>query len=264
MLGATISAPALRGLGLVCILCITLLVVAAIFTSYWICRRLKLPRRMSILIACGNSICGNSAIAAVAPVIGADGCEVAASISFTAILGVAVVLGIPVVAVALAMSPMSFGVFAGLTVYAVPQVLAATASVSPLSVQVGTLVKLVRVLMLGPVVFVLAMMARRWNDPQGGAVTPPRPKVLQLIPAFIIAFLALMVCRSEGWIPTGALEPISHMTTLLTVISMAALGLDVDVRALAGAGVRVTGAVVLSLLSLGAGALLIIHLLRLY
>ena len=50
---------------------------------------------MSVLIACGNSICGNSAIAAVAPVIGADSDDVASSISFTAVLGVIVVLGLP-------------------------------------------------------------------------------------------------------------------------------------------------------------------------
>ena len=41
---------------------------------------------------------------------------------------------------------------AGLTVYAVPQVLAATAPLGAVAVQIGTLVKLVRVLMLGPVV----------------------------------------------------------------------------------------------------------------
>ena len=56
---------------------------------------LGLPTKLSILIACGNSICGNSAIAAVAPVIGADGDDIASSISFTAILGVLMVLGLP-------------------------------------------------------------------------------------------------------------------------------------------------------------------------
>ena len=48
------------------------------------------PVRMALLIACGNSICGNSAIAAVAPVIDADSNDVAASIAFTAVLGVLV------------------------------------------------------------------------------------------------------------------------------------------------------------------------------
>ena len=52
-------------------------------------------RACAILIACGNSICGNSAIVAVAPIIGATSDEVASSIAFTAVLGVVVVLALP-------------------------------------------------------------------------------------------------------------------------------------------------------------------------
>src|SRR6202162_621297 len=112
-------------------------------------RAVGLPIRLSILVACGNSICGNSAIAAVAPVIGADSDDIASSISFTAVLGVVVVLGLPLLVPILQLSLTQYGVLAGLTVYAVPQVLAATLPIGELSNQVGTVVKLVRVLMLG-------------------------------------------------------------------------------------------------------------------
>ena len=74
------------------------MVIIAIGASFGIGRALGLPKRMATLVACGNSICGNSAIAAVAPVIGADGDDVAASIAFTAVLGVVVVLGLPLLA----------------------------------------------------------------------------------------------------------------------------------------------------------------------
>ena len=106
---------------------------------------------MAVLIACGNSICGNSAIAAVAPVIGADSDDVASSISFTAVLGVVVVLVLPLLVPILQLSLTQYGVLAGLTVYAVPQVLAATLPIGALSNQVGTVIKVARVLMLGPV-----------------------------------------------------------------------------------------------------------------
>ena len=114
---------------------------------------------MAILVACGNSICGNSAIAAVAPVIGADSDDVASSISFTAVLGVIVVLTLPLLVPILHLSLTQYGVLAGLTVYAVPQVLAATLPIGALSNQVGTVVKLVRVLMLGPVVLGFSLLA---------------------------------------------------------------------------------------------------------
>ncbi len=57
--------------------------------------------------------------------------------------------------------------------------------------------------------------------------------------------------RSAGWIPHAALAPANEAATLLTVVSMAALGLGVDIRTVAHAGGRVTAAVVLSLLVLG-------------
>ena len=74
---------------------IAAVVVIIAGVSFGLSRLLGLPTRLAILIACGNSICGNSAIAAVAPVIGADSDDVASSIAFTAVLGVLMVLGLP-------------------------------------------------------------------------------------------------------------------------------------------------------------------------
>jgi uncharacterized integral membrane protein (TIGR00698 family) len=247
-------------------------VVLAIGCSYGIGRLLGLPHRMATLIACGNSICGNSAIAAVAPIIGADGEDVAASIAFTAVLGVVVVLTLPLTVTLLHLSGLQYGALAGLTVYAVPQVLAATAPVGAVAVQIGTLVKLVRVLMLGPVVLGLSLLTRRLRE----AVDEPSPHVTagerpapgrlplhRLVPWFIVGFLGLAGLRSAGLIPGAALAPIASVATLLTVISMAALGLGTDLRVVAGAGGRVTAAVTVSLLVLGGMSLGLIRLLGL-
>jgi uncharacterized membrane protein YadS len=172
--------------------------------SYLICRLLGLTQRMSILIACGNSICGNSAIAAIAPVIGAENDEIASSISFTAVLGVVVVLGLPSLVPILHLSLTRYGVLAGLTVYAVPQVVAATLPVGALSNQVGTLIKLVRVLMLGPVVLGFSLFSGLWRRP--GDNRPNRvPRLRDMVPWFISGFVCLIVIRSLGLIPHGAL-----------------------------------------------------------
>ena len=140
LLGASISFATVVSSGPILLGAIVATVVMTIGTSYGICLLLGLPTKISILIACGNSICGNSAIAAVAPVIGADGDDVASSISFTAILGVLIVLGLPLLIPLLGLSATQYGVLAGLTVYAVPQVLAATVPAGLVSTQIGTLV----------------------------------------------------------------------------------------------------------------------------
>ena len=186
---------------------IAAIVAIAVVASYGISRGLGLPVRMAILVACGNSICGNSAIAAVAAVIGANEDEVASSIAFTAVLGVVVVLTLPLLSPLLGLSVTQYGVLAGLTVYAVPQVLAATLPIGALANQVGTVVKLVRVLMLGPVVLALALVTRRLRDqtdegtPQVSTGEQPRrrsPALHQLVP---LSFSEGDCTSSLGWPP---------------------------------------------------------------
>jgi uncharacterized integral membrane protein (TIGR00698 family) len=253
LLGASVSAGALLENGAALIGGIALTVVLAIALSYAIGRSAGLSKKMAVLIACGNSICGNSAIAAVAPVIDADGEEVAAAIAFTAVLGVAVVLLLPLSAILLHFTPTEYGVFAGLTVYAVPQVLAATGSVSAVSLHVGTLVKLLRVLMLGPVVLVLSLLDRGRG--------PRKLPLSQMVPWFIAGFLLMLALRSAGLLPEALLAPMHETAGVLTVMSMAALGLCVDARSVLQAGARVAGVVVLSLAGLAAVSWLLIRVL---
>jgi uncharacterized integral membrane protein (TIGR00698 family) len=258
MLGASISASALAKSGPTLLAAIVATVAITLAFSYAVARALGLRRKTATLIACGNAICGNSAIAAVAPVIGADGDDVASSISFTALLGVLVVLGLPLLGAALSLTPNQYGVVAGLSVYAVPQVLAAAAPAGPVAVQIGTLVKLVRVLTLGPVVLILSLLVAR----RGGAVRG-RPGLSRLAPWFILGFLALATLRSVGLVPDVAVAPLARVSGALTIVSMAALGLGVDVRALARTGPRATLAVTLSLLGLIALSLALARLLPL-
>jgi uncharacterized integral membrane protein (TIGR00698 family) len=261
LLGASISGATVLALGPALLVGIAIIVALAIVMSYGICRILGLPQKMAILIACGNSICGNSAIAAVAPVIDADSDDVASSIAFTAVLGVIVVLGLPLLVPVLSLSLTQYGVLAGLTVYAVPQVLAATLPIGALSNQIGTVVKLVRVLMLGPVVLTLSIVAGRLK--KGDPRSPQRHSgsaFFRLVPWFIIGFLLVATLRSLGWIPTQFLKPIASAATLLTTISMAALGLGVDLRTVAKAGLRVVSAVTLSLIFLAMISLAFIYL----
>ena len=259
LLGASISFAMIAASGSLLLASVIVIVLITLGASYTLSRMLGLPLKLSILIACGNSICGNSAIAAVAPVIGADGDDIASSISFTAILGVMMVLGLPLLIPLLRLSATQYGILAGLTVYAVPQVLAATVPAGLVSTQIGTLVKLVRVLMLGPVVLGFSLLASRWHDPKA-AQAGKRFDLFKFIPWFILGFLALAALRSLGVIPRDLAEPIRRVTVFLTVVSMAALGLGVDVRVLARVGGRVTAAVTLSLLLLLAMSVALVHL----
>ena len=257
LLGASISFAAIVASGGLLIGAIAVTVVIMLAVSYGLSRVLGLKTKLAILIACGNS-----AIAAVAPVIEADGDDIASSISFTAILGVLMVLGLPLLIPLLKLTATQYGILAGLTVYAVPQVLAATVPAGIVSTQIGTLVKLVRVLMLGPIVIGLSLLVARRR--KAGAAKEGTSKAasispFKLVPWFIIGFLVLAALRSFQLVPDIAIAPVTKTAAILTVVSMAALGLGVDVRVLSTVGGRVTAAVTLSLMLLLALSIGLVH-----
>jgi uncharacterized integral membrane protein (TIGR00698 family) len=256
LLGASVNLPELMRAGPALIAGIALVVVLGLTGGVAIGRAMRLAPKLAILVACGNAICGNSAIAAVAPVIGADAKDVASAIAFTAVLGVAMVLGLPLLIGLVGLSHYQYGVLAGMTVYAVPQVIAATFPVSALAGEVGTLVKLVRVLMLGPVVIFFTLRSPR-DDGRSSNV-----HITKLVPWFIVGFVMLAALRSLGALPAMIALPVREVSRWLTVIAMAALGLGVDVRAVGRAGVRVSLVVTLSLLLMLLMSVALIHFIR--
>jgi uncharacterized integral membrane protein (TIGR00698 family) len=261
LLGATMDVPRLFASGPSLALGIVVLVCAALVVGYVTGRAIGLPPKLATLVACGNAICGNSAIAAVAPVIGAEREDVAAAIALTAVLGVIVVLGLPLLIIPLRLSHYQYGVLAGLSVYAVPQVLAAAFAVSALSGQVATVVKLARVLMLGPVVAFFALRASRSDRSSARSAEAVRSPRAKLVPWFVIGFIVLATLRSVGAVPDAGAAATKSVAGWLTVAAMAALGLSVDFSSIKRVGARVVIAAGASLAALMLLALALIRLL---
>ncbi len=255
LLGASVDLGALVAAGPQLFLAIALFVGLALLVGFAVARALGLPAPLAILLAAGNAICGNSAIAAVAPVIGAEREHTAAAIAFTAVLGVVAVVGLPFLMAPLGLTHTQYGVLAGLTVYAVPQVLAAAFPVSAVAGEMATLVKLTRVLLLGPVVLGFALARPRRGPAR------PRPALGQLVPWFIVGFLVLAVVRSNEVLPGAQVYQMQLMAQTLTILAMAGLGLSVDLRALRRIGARVALSAGLGLLALVGLAVALIHLL---
>ena len=163
LLGLSVSAGMIASAGLALVTGIALLVWIAIVVGLAIGRVLGLPWRMACLVACGNAICGNSAIAAIAPVIAAEKEDVASAIAFTAAFGVVVVLALPLLGTAIG--------YSSLHIWCARRSDRLRRSAgnrrqqrlwASRAIQFGTLIKLVRVLMLGPVCIALSLlMARR-------------------------------------------------------------------------------------------------------
>ena len=121
---------------------------------------LKLWKRTALLIGAGTAICGNSAIVAVAPLIDATDEDLMLSMSTINLLGLPLMFLFPLAGAMLGLGDQAYGVWAGTSIHAVPQVVAAAFAFSPGAGSIATLVKLVRVALLAPFTFVLAIAIR--------------------------------------------------------------------------------------------------------
>jgi uncharacterized integral membrane protein (TIGR00698 family) len=257
VLGLTLDLGDIVDAGWRIVVSVLLLVSMTLVLGTVIGRAMGLGTRLAVLVAVGNAICGNSAIAAVAPAIRAKKAEVAAAISLTAVFGIGVVLVLPLLVPLLGLSDQRYGVVAGLSVYAVPQVLAATFTVSAEAGQVASLVKLSRVVLLGPVVALLAFLLREKEDEAAPTTTasPRSLSITKLLPWFVIGFAIAAILRTAGFIPEGVASFAKDSSRILTAIAMAGLGLGVDLRSVRSAGSRVIPVVLILTLLLVASAL---------
>jgi uncharacterized membrane protein YadS len=120
-----------------------------------------------------------------------------------------------------------------LTVYAVPQVLAAAYPVSNAAGEMATLVKLTRVLLLGPMVLLIAAWWRRTHAEASGLKMPRVG-----LPWFIVGFAVLATLRATGLLSVANAELASDAAHRLTLAAMAGLGLSVDLRDVRRVGLR--------------------------
>jgi uncharacterized integral membrane protein (TIGR00698 family) len=243
LLGVSLDAAALAATGPRLALVIALGVVGVLLLGFGVGRLLGLGPRLAFLVATGNAICGNSAIAAVAPVIKAEKGEIAASIALTAVLGVLLVLLLPLLVPLAGLSHYQYGIVAGMGVYAVPQVLAAAFPVSDLSGEIATAVKLGRVMLLGPVVLVVGLVMAASGRREGRSGL----RWSTVLPWFVLGFMALAVVRNLGLLPDAVALPLRTAGTWLTILAMAGLGLGVRFAVVRTVGPRVAVAVIISL-----------------
>ena len=204
---------------------------------------LGLDKKVSTLIGVGNSICGNSAVVAVAPVIGALPSQIAAVIGFSAILGMLQIILLPLIFSNFGINNYDYGVIAGISVYAVSQVVAASSIVSDFSTKVATTVKLTRVLLLGPLVVLLGIIFRS-NNENIEKDTEKKLKfnffsIKKYFPWFVIGFIFLTIFRSVGLINSNFGQGIFDFGKIIMAISMVAIGISVDLREIVKLGPRV-------------------------
>ena len=238
LMGASIFLPDLFENGLRILLIIIIGITGSMGISYIVGHKiLNLDKKLATLVGVGNSICGNSAVAVVAPVIKANSTQIGAAIGISAILGASQIILLPLLVPAFGLENFQYGIVAGLSVYAVAQVVAASSIVSSLSADVATLVKLTRVILLAPLVLVLRILFKSDQDEKTDSNL--LSSILKYLPWFVIGFILLSVLRSTEIISQGIGLDIRSIAKFLFVLSMIAIGLTVNIKEIVKVGPKV-------------------------
>ena len=209
----------------------------SLIVSFVLYKAMRMDANISTLIGVGSSICGGSAIAATAPVIGADDEEIAQSISVIFLFNVIAALIFPTLGGALGLSNEGFGLFAGTAVNDTSSVTAAASAWDGMHPGANTLdtaaiVKMTRTLAIIPITLVLALLRTRREGKQGGA----QVNIKKIFPWFVLLFLVASIITTLLPIPAGLVSFLKSASKFFIVMAMVAIGLNTDIVKLVKTG----------------------------
>lgn len=257
LLGFQLSLVDIAALGWGVLVVIVAAVLGTFLITVWLGRRLRIPTKLTLLIASGFSICGAAAVAGADSVLKPKHEHSATALGLVVLNGTLMIGIMPIIFVLFQVDPVTAGVWTGASVHEVAQVVAVGQTLGAESLKVAVTVKLGRVLMLAAVLAILAVYMRREavRAESSGVKRPP------IIPLFVLGFAAAMVLRTTGIIPAELLAVIGVAQTLLLTAAMFALGMGIHLKSFVKVGGRPVALSILSTTVItvigGAGAVLL-------
>lgn len=213
-------------------------IATSLIIAFVLHKAMRMPSNISTLVGVGSSICGGSAIAATAPVIGADDEEIAQSISVIFLFNVLAALIFPTLGGILGLTNEGFGLFAGTAVNDTSSVTAAATAWDGIhnsnTLDAATIVKLTRTLAIIPITLVLAFLRTRREKKTGD--NGSQVSLKQIFPFFILFFVLASVITTVFHLPAAVTNPIKELSKFFIIMAMAAIGLNTNIVKLVKSG----------------------------
>ncbi len=222
LMGINLNFTMLANLGFKTLFLIVTAMTFTIFGGIFLGKLFKLNPKLSLMIGIGNGVCGSSAIAATSGVAKVKSDDIGISIALVNLMGTIGIFLAPFLAHFLGFTDIQGGIFSGNTLQAVGQAVAAGFSISPEAGHYATVVKMGRVLLLAPLVFILIYLAKKESTKSSDDSTKD---VKVGIPKFILWFLFFSVVASLGLLSKDVEHVISTFSHYITLIAMSAIGL---------------------------------------
>ncbi|MFJ5116211.1 YeiH family protein [Kitasatospora sp. NPDC088548] len=249
LLGLKLGLDDVLGLGWATVGMVLAVVSVTFAGTCWLGRRLGLPGDQPLLVATGYSICGASAIGAVSQAAGSEEEDVAASVALVTLCGTLAIAVLPLLQHPLGLGEADFGRWVGASVHDVGQVVATAQTGGAGALREAVLVKLMRVVLLAPLVAGVAVAVRRahraraagsdGSDGSDGGAAGGRAGRPPIVPLFVAGFLGMIALRSTGVLPERALTLAGDAQELLLAAALFGLGSAVHLPSLVRTGGRI-------------------------
>ena len=203
---------------------------------WWLGKRMGVSGALPVLVAIGTGICGAAAIVAASAPARARDEETGYALGVITLCGTVALFAEPALMGVLGLSERAFGFWVGASVHEVAQVVAAAFAGGPVAGEIGTVVKLTRVVWMAPALVVVAILLRRAEgaEAKGGKVP--------LVPWYVIGFLAMAALGSAAQATTGLpgwLRPaMQWVAVAFFVVALAGVGLGLKVGQVLAFGAR--------------------------
>jgi uncharacterized integral membrane protein (TIGR00698 family) len=226
LLGLQLSFVQVAQIGPRAVALIFVITVSTFAFTYWLGPILGVSRNLTKLIAAGTSICGASAVIATGSVIDSSDEDTAYGVTVISIFGSLSMLFYPILSKLIGLTPDLFGLWCGVSIHEVAQVIATAFQGGQSSGEVATIAKLARVLFLIPTLLVL----------QTGQAKRGQSKLP--IPWFILGFMAFVAINSFGLIPKEIKDWIISNNRFLIIVALAAMGLETNLNKMRQTGLK--------------------------
>lgn len=247
---ADVAAVGTAGITIDAIIVVTTLLIGIFFG-----RVLKMDSETALLTATGSSICGAAAVLGAEATINTKPYKTAVAVATVVIFGTVSMLLYPVVYASgcLDLTPVEMGIFAGSTLHEVAHAAGAGAAMGPEVAPTAVIVKMIRVMMLVPVLLVFAW----WMATKASKRNTTGAKGRITIPWFALGFLAVIGFNSFDLLPQELVSVLNWLSTFFLTMAMTALGVGTTFESLKRAGAKPFAlATILWIWLLGAGYLM--------
>ncbi len=260
LLGFRITLDDIAGLGAPTLAMAVAVSVVVLMATIWVSRRFRIGQRLGTLLGVGSAICGASAVAAAGTTIEASDEDTAYAIATVTLIGTFATFTLPVVGAWIGLGDRDLGIWIGMMVHDVGQVVAASTTVGDAALTAAIPVKLMRVLLLVPVLAILASSSLAKATSVEHAERPSGvQRVRGLVPGFVALFLLASIISSTGVIPDRVADIASDVERILFTAALFAIGVSVHLPTLRRIGPRpaITSAVVWCIASAATAAILL-------